>query len=196
MHWGARRRSSVRRLQHVGHRLEGRRLRLPHAVHASQDGFEETWDYLDRAYTFFRNYRYVWTRPRPKPDRRGAMLFLSASLFFAPSLTSPAAFSPGRPSAPLHARAPFFHRQTPGKVGLGAQLTTADGGQIFGFDIDQFGDDGVLASAQTITSGGELLVSMETFDQNTGKITKAFAKYKGMRNSYGVDGIFAGDVAL
>jgi len=81
-------------------------------------------------------------------------------------------------------------------VGLGKQLSTADGGQIFGFDINQNGDDGVLASSQTVTSGGELLVSVETFDQNSGKITKSFAKYEGLRNSYGVDGIFMGDVAL
>ncbi len=83
-----------------------------------------------------------------------------------------------------------------GKVGLGAVLTTKDGGQIFGFDINQAGDDGVLASAQTINAQGEVKVSVETFDQNTGAITKSFAKYTGHRNEYGMDGIFAGDVAL
>ncbi len=82
------------------------------------------------------------------------------------------------------------------KVGLGKILSTSDGGEIYGFDIDQNGTDGVLASAQTISSGGELLVSMQTFNQDTGKITKTFARYKGLRNSYGVDGIFDGDVAL
>jgi hypothetical protein len=81
-------------------------------------------------------------------------------------------------------------------VGLGAVLTTRDGGQIFGFDIDQAGDDGVLAIAQTINAQGEVRVSVETFDQNTGAITKSFAKYTGYRNEYGMDGIFAGDVAL
>jgi hypothetical protein len=35
-----------------------------------------------------------------------------------------------------------------------------------------------------------------TFDQDTGKIVKSLAKYQGPRNSYQVDGIFAGDVAL
>jgi hypothetical protein len=82
------------------------------------------------------------------------------------------------------------------QVGLGAVLTTQDGGQIFGFDIDQNGSDGVLASAQTIDDQGDVLVSMETFDQDTGKITKVFAKYQGLRNEYGMDGIFAGDVGL
>ena len=33
-------------------------------------------------------------------------------------------------------------------VGLGATLMTKDGGQIFGFDIDQNGNDGVLAVAR------------------------------------------------
>jgi hypothetical protein len=81
-------------------------------------------------------------------------------------------------------------------VGLGKVLTTEDGGQIYGFDIDQRGDDGVLASAQTTDSKGDMLVSVETFDQHTGQITHTFAVYRGMRNSYGVDGIFAGDVGL
>ena len=82
----------------------------------------------------------------------------------------------------------------PGQVGLGKVLTTRDGGQIFGFDVNQNGDDGVLASAQGSQNG--FLVSMETFDQNTGKITKSFKKYDGPRNSYSVDGIFAGDAGL
>src|SRR5207237_389144 len=55
-----------------------------------------------------------------------------------------------------------------GPVGLGRLLTTKDGGQIFGFDINQNGDDGVLASAQTVDSSGDVQVSVETFDQNTG----------------------------
>src|SRR5579885_2840994 len=79
-------------------------------------------------------------------------------------------------------------------VGLGAVLTTQDGGQIFGFDIDQQGDDGVLASAQQRAGG--VLVSVETFDQNTGQITRAFRRELGQRDQYAVDGIFAGDVAL
>lgn len=82
------------------------------------------------------------------------------------------------------------------KVGLGKVLTTQDGGQIFGFDIDQHGQDGVLASARTIDSKGDVRVSVETFDQNTGTITKSFAKYVGMRNEYAVDGVVAGDIAL
>lgn len=82
----------------------------------------------------------------------------------------------------------------PHAPGLGKVLTTKDGGEIFGFDINQNGDDGVLASGQDTQNGYR--VSVETFDQNTGKIIKSFAKYDGERNSYSVDGILAGDVGL
>lgn len=79
-------------------------------------------------------------------------------------------------------------------AGLGKVLSSKDGGQIYGFDIDQTGDDGVLATAQDTQAGYR--VSVETFDQNTGKIVKSFAKEDGPRDSYSIDGIFAGDVAL
>jgi hypothetical protein len=105
--------------------------------------------------------------------------------------------SPPALAVPTRVAAPVFNRQRPpASPGLGAVLTTSDGGQIYGFDVDQNGTDGVLASAQTISPNGELLVSMQTFDQNTGKITKTFKRYKGLVNSYGVVGIYAGDVGL
>jgi hypothetical protein len=75
------------------------------------------------------------------------------------------------------------------KVGLGNVLTTKDGGQIYGFDIDQNGNDGVLASA----GNG---VSVETFDETSGKIVKYFATKDSAKNSYSVDGIFTGDAGL
>lgn len=79
-------------------------------------------------------------------------------------------------------------------VGLGNVLTTKDGGEVYGFDIDQNGKDGVLASAGY--SGNTFFVSVETFNQDTGQITKSFATKNSARNSYSVDGIFAGDVGL
>jgi len=91
---------------------------------------------------------------------------------------------------------PVFAATAPHKAGLGATLTAADGGEIFGFDIDQNGNDGVLASSQDVNDNGETLVSVETFDQDTGKITKSFARKMGTHLSYGVDGIFTGDVGL
>lgn len=49
------------------------------------------------------------------------------------------------------------------------------GGQIFGFDIDQNGTEGVLSEAQTLSSGN-VLAAVETFDQTTGKILDVLAK--------------------
>ncbi|HTT84979.1 MAG TPA: hypothetical protein VMF67_15995 [Rhizomicrobium sp.] len=74
----------------------------------------------------------------------------------------------------------------PHKVGLGKVLTSSDGQEIYGFDIDQNGNDGVLATAG----------SVETFNQDTGKITKTFATKNTAKNSYSADGIFSGDVGL
>jgi hypothetical protein len=51
------------------------------------------------------------------------------------------------------------------------------GGQIFGFDIDQNGTEGVLSEAQTL-SDGSVLAAVETFDQRTGKILKVIAQSK------------------
>jgi hypothetical protein len=43
------------------------------------------------------------------------------------------------------------------------------GGQIFGFDIDQNGTEGVLTEAKDL-SNGKVQAAIETFDQTTGKI--------------------------
>jgi hypothetical protein len=73
---------------------------------------------------------------------------------------------------------------------LGPVLTTSDGGQIFGFDINSNGNDGVVASAS----------SVQTFDETTGKITKTIGTITGKKvdkgDDYVADGIFAGDVGL
>jgi hypothetical protein len=49
------------------------------------------------------------------------------------------------------------------------------GGQIFGFDIDQNGTEGVLSESQTLANGN-VLAAVETFDQKTGKILKVVIK--------------------
>ncbi len=49
------------------------------------------------------------------------------------------------------------------------------GGQIFGFDIDQNGTEGVLTEALDL-SNGDVLAAVETFDQKTGKILKVLTK--------------------
>ncbi|MGA8795678.1 MAG: hypothetical protein WB438_00455 [Candidatus Cybelea sp.] len=76
---------------------------------------------------------------------------------------------------------------------LGPVLTASDGGQIFGFDIDSNGNDGALAAA-----GSQ--ISVQTFDETTGKITKTLGAITGKKvgkgDDYVADGIFAGDVGL
>jgi hypothetical protein len=89
---------------------------------------------------------------------------------------------PGGASIPLGRMV----QRAAGTVGLGKTLTTKNGGQIFGFDIDRNGNDGVLATAQNV----------ETFDQDSGLIKKVIPSKTPAGTSYGVDGIFAGDVGL
>ena len=54
-------------------------------------------------------------------------------------------------------------------------VQTKFGGQIFGFDVDQNGTEGILSEAQTL-SNGNVLAAVETFDQKTGKILTVLAK--------------------
>jgi hypothetical protein len=49
------------------------------------------------------------------------------------------------------------------------------GGQIFGFDIDQNGTEGVLSEALNLANGN-VLAAVETFDQTTGKILDVLTK--------------------
>lgn len=84
----------------------------------------------------------------------------------------------------------------PGSVGLGKTLTTKDGGQIFGFAIEQSGNQGILASSQDTSTPGVFKVSVETFNQNNGRIVNSFARSTNKRDSYGVNGIFSGNAAL
>jgi hypothetical protein len=49
------------------------------------------------------------------------------------------------------------------------------GGQIFGYDIDRNGSEGMLSEILTLNDG-KLLIATETFGQKTGKIIKVVAK--------------------
>jgi hypothetical protein len=90
-------------------------------------------------------------------------------------------------------------REQPGlsrhSVGAGKIITARGGGEIYGFDVDQSGTDGVLATA-TEPKTGIWKVSVQTFDTNKAKITKSFANFTGPHITYQMDGIFDNDVAL
>ena len=61
-------------------------------------------------------------------------------------------------------------------VGPGTTVVHSQfGGQIFGFDIDQNGTEGVLSEAQDI-GGGKFLTAVETFDQTSGAILQVVKK--------------------
>lgn len=65
-------------------------------------------------------------------------------------------------------------------------------GTILSYDIDQHGSDGLLADY----NGRSFRVSLETFDQTTGKITKVVREGSSEKINYGVGGIFAHDVGF
>jgi hypothetical protein len=58
----------------------------------------------------------------------------------------------------------------------GTDITVQDkfGGQIFGYDVDQNGTEGLLSEAETLADGS-LRIATETFDQATGKIINVIA---------------------
>ncbi len=68
------------------------------------------------------------------------------------------------------------------------------GGQIFGFDIDQNGSEGVLSESQDL-SNGNVLAAVETFDQKTGKILKVIAKTETM-DDFVTNGIVGNSIGL
>jgi hypothetical protein len=78
----------------------------------------------------------------------------------------------------------------PGKILVHSKF----GGQIFGFDIDQNGTEGVLSEAQDI-SGGKVLAAVETFNQKTGKILKVISEIQD-KDDYLTLGIVGTSVGL
>jgi len=60
-------------------------------------------------------------------------------------------------------------QSTPSAGPTGVLVHSKFGGQIFGFDIDQNGTEGLLAEAKTLRNGN-VLSAVETFDQATGDI--------------------------
>src|SRR5579859_2840921 len=86
--------------------------------------------------------------------RRMAAIF--ACLFCAVSSLSFAQSEPSQPATPVIVHSKF-------------------GGQIFGFDIDQNGTEGVLAEAQDL-SNGKVEAAVETFDQKTGNILSVLVR--------------------
>ena len=81
------------------------------------------------------------------------------------------------------------------QVGPGSVIVHSKfGGQIFGFDIDQNGTEGVLSEAQNL-SGGNVRAAVETFDQKTGKILKVISETE-TKDDFLTLGVVGGSVGL
>jgi hypothetical protein len=98
--------------------------------------------------------------------------------------------------APVGARAQDTAgvRSAVGAIGAGSTLVHSKfGGQIFGFDIDQNGTEGVLSEDKQL-QGTKVLSAVETFDQATGKILKLVKKLETQDNfvTLGVTGASIG----
>jgi hypothetical protein len=84
-----------------------------------------------------------------------------------------------------------------GAGALGPVVSSQFGGQIFGWDINQNGNDGVLTETVLEQSGG-VLNAIETFDESTGKITKVVQKVHRVNANVEpvVDAIAGSDVGI
>ena len=80
-------------------------------------------------------------------------------------------------------------------IGGKVVVHTMFGGQIFGFDIDQNGTEGVLSEAQTLANG-QVLAAVETFDQKTGKILRVVTKTQTTGDDFVTLGVVGNSVGL
>jgi len=86
------------------------------------------------------------------------------------------------------------HAQTD-SVGAGTVVVHSKfGGQIFGFDIDQNGTEGILSEAQDL-GNGNVLAAVETFDQRTGKILKVLTQTQD-QDDFLTEGIVGNSIGL
>ncbi len=83
----------------------------------------------------------------------------------------------------------------PGGI-LGPVVTSEFGGDIFGWDIDQNGNDGLIT--ETVTEGAGVINAIETFDETTGEITKVVQKRDRINGNVEpvVDAISGNDVGI
>jgi hypothetical protein len=69
------------------------------------------------------------------------------------------------------------------------------GGQIFGYDVDRNGSEGVLSEI-LLLSDGNLLLATETFDQKTGKIIKVVHKKTETQDNFITLGVVGNHIGL
>lgn len=84
-------------------------------------------------------------------------------------------------------------RQSPG--GQNVVVQTKYGGQIFGYDVDRNGTEGLLSEAAFLPDGN-LLIATETFDQATGKILKVVQKKTETQDNFVTLGVVGSHIGL
>ncbi|HEV7489420.1 MAG TPA: hypothetical protein VGO25_01350, partial [Rhodanobacteraceae bacterium] len=94
---------------------------------------------------------------------------------------APTSSGPNQPSPLPHFRPSIVHSQF--------------GGQIFGFDIDQNGVEGVLSEALA-QNDGSVLTAVETFNQQTGEIIRIVAQTTSDADDYITLGVVGQDIGL
>jgi hypothetical protein len=110
--------------------------------------------------------------------RLGGLLLIC--LFQIGLPTSGAAQSVGRDEKPIGPGTTIVHSKF--------------GGQIFGFDIDQNGTEGVLSESQLLANGN-VLAAVETFDQASGAILNVVSKTES-QDDFLTMGVTGGSVGL
>ena len=96
--------------------------------------------------------------------------------------------APPTPVPPEQAQAAATVRQT-------SLVHDAFGGQIFGFDVDHNGNEGLLSEAMPM-GGGTYLIATETFDQTTGGITAVVEMETGTADNFVTLGVFGSHIGL
>ena len=127
-------------------------------------------------------------------SKHNAIRALPAALVLTLSLAACSATS-SLQATPAGAPASVRQAVLPLSGTLGPIVQPKMPGEILGFDIDQHGNDGLLANYRDL-QGGITEASVETFDQRSGKITKMVKKTKSPSASYAVFGIVGHDVGF
>jgi hypothetical protein len=136
----------------------------------------------------------LWAKPITEPKRllriRKGHFVKSKSTVLAAAVLAVAVCAL-RLGTPMAAKA----EDAPG-VGPGTTIVhSMFGGQIFGFDIDQNGTEGVLSEALDVGVRGKVLAAVETFDQATGAILSVVKKIQ-TKDDFLTFGILGNSVGL
>jgi hypothetical protein len=114
-------------------------------------------------------------------------------------LSGLAAFAHAGNQVPAHVRAsklPVEQTKEPGQqTGQGFVVQSLLGGQIFGYDVDRNGSEGLLSEAKVLANGF-YTVATETFDQTTGRIVAIVETRIATRDDFVTLGVVGSQIGL